>query len=177
MHVETMFVRALNAILARNRLLRSARADRGETSFFAVKPGPGCRLTGYEDSRPRFLGEGSLARPTGCERWRARKIDDEGKLWTFDPAASFTLEVELEAHGVAEAEFIVGRSDNAVWAAELVAKRLGLPPIAERDLGVGSTRRAPSSRRRRCPTAGHSPSRPTAGRCGSPIARRGRGRW
>ena len=134
MHVETVFVRALNAIFARNRLLRSARADRGETSFFAVKPGAGCRLTGYEDSRTRFLGEGSLARPTGCEPWRARKTDDEGKLWTFDPAASFTLEVELPAHGSAEAEFIIGRADNAVWAAELVAERLGLPPIDEVDL-------------------------------------------
>ena len=39
MHVETVFVRRLNAILARNRLLRSARADRGEVAFFAVKPG------------------------------------------------------------------------------------------------------------------------------------------
>jgi cyclic beta-1,2-glucan synthetase len=136
MHVETMFVAALNAILARNRLLRSARADRGETAFFAVKPGQSSRLIGYEDSRPRFLGEGSLARPTGCEPWRARKLDDEGKLWTFDPAASFTLAVDLEAHGVAEAEFIIGRSDNAVWAAELVAQRLALAPIAEADLKV-----------------------------------------
>ncbi len=59
MHVETVFVRALNAILARNRLLRSARADRGETAFFAVKPGVGAELVGYEDSRTRFLGEGS----------------------------------------------------------------------------------------------------------------------
>ena len=49
MHVETVFVRPLNAILARNRLLRSARADRGETAFFAVKPGPGTDLVGYED--------------------------------------------------------------------------------------------------------------------------------
>ena len=62
MHVETVFVRALNAIFARNRLLRSARADRGETSFFAVKPGAGAELVGYEDSRTRFLGEGSLMR-------------------------------------------------------------------------------------------------------------------
>jgi cyclic beta-1,2-glucan synthetase len=136
MHVETIFVRALNAILARNRLLRSARADRGETALFAVKPGQGCRLVGYEDSRTRFLGEGSLAKPTGCEPWRARKLDDEGKLWTFDPAASFTLAVDLEADGVAEAEFIIGRSDNAVWAAELVARRLALAPIAENDLKV-----------------------------------------
>ena len=56
MHVETMFVRALNAILARNRLLRSARADRGETSFFAVKPGRGRRtrrLRGFAHAVPR----------------------------------------------------------------------------------------------------------------------------
>jgi cyclic beta-1,2-glucan synthetase len=134
MHVETIFVRGLNAILARNRLLRSARADRGETSLFAVKPGAGVSLVGYEDSRTRFLGEGSLAAPTGCQPYRARKLDDEGKLWTFDPAASFTLAVELAAEGHAEAEFIVGRSDNAVWASELIVKRLGLPPFAEADL-------------------------------------------
>ncbi len=134
MHVETIFVRALNAILARNRLLRSARAHRGETSFFAVKPGAGVSLVGYEDSRTRFLGEGSLAAPTGCEPFRSRKLDDEGKLWSFDPAASFTLEVELAAGGRADAEFVVGRSDNAVWASQLIARRLGLAPIAEAEL-------------------------------------------
>ncbi len=134
MHVETIFVRALNAILARNRLLRSARADRGETSFFAVRSGAGAQLVGYEDSRTRFLGEGSLARPTGCEPWRWRKLDDEGKLWTFDPAASFTLAMTLPANGAAEAEFVVGRADNAVWASDLVARRLGLPPLAEPEL-------------------------------------------
>ena len=90
MHVETIFVRSLNAILARNRLLRSARAGRGETSFFAVRPGVGAELVGYEDLRIRFIGEGSLLKPTGCEPWRWRKLDDEGKLWPFDPAASFT---------------------------------------------------------------------------------------
>ncbi len=134
MHVETVFVRALNAILARNRLLRSARADRGEVAFFAVKPGAGAELVGYEDSRTRFLGESSLARPTGCEPWRWRKLDDEGKVWTFDPAASFSLEASLEANGSAEAEFIVGRSDNAVWASELISRRLGLAPLPESDL-------------------------------------------
>ena len=134
MHVETVFVRALNAILARNRLLRSARADRGETAFFAVKPGAGTELVGYEDSRIRFIGEGSLARPTGCEPWRWRKLDDEGKLWTFDPAASFTLQATLAAGAAAEAEFIVGRSDNAVWASELIARRLGLAPLPEPEL-------------------------------------------
>ncbi len=134
MHVETIFVRALNAILARNRLLRSARADRGEAAFFAVKPGAGAELVGYEDSRTRFLGEGSMAAPTGCEPWRWRKLDDEGKLWTFDPAASFSLELTLPANGAAEVEFVMGRADNAVWAAELIARRLELPALPEPDL-------------------------------------------
>src|SRR5271154_5701434 len=134
MHVETMFVRPLNAILARNRLLRSARADRGETAFFAVKPGAGTELVGYEDSRIRFIGEGSLLRPTGCEPWRWRKLDDEGKVWTFDPAASFTLEATLAPGAAAEVEFIVGRANNAVWASELIARRLGLAPLPEPEL-------------------------------------------
>ena len=134
MHVETMFVRPLNAILARNRLLRSARAERGEIAFFAIKPGPGAELVGYEDSRIRFIGEGSLMKPTGCERWRWRKLDDEGKLWPFDPASSFTVEATLAPGETAEAEFIVGRSDNAVWAGELIATRLGLPPLPEPEL-------------------------------------------
>jgi len=134
MHVETIFVRPLNAILARNRLLRSARADRGEVAFFAVKPGSRAELVGYEDSRIRFIGEGSLVKPTGCERWRWRKLNDEGKLWPFDPAASFTIEATLGPGEAAEAEFIVGRSDNAVWAGELIATRLGLAPMAEAEL-------------------------------------------
>ena len=134
MHVETVFVRSLNAILARNRLLRSARAGRGETSFFAVKPGLGVELVGYEDSRIRFIGEGSLLRPTGCEPWRWRKLDDEGKVWPFDPAASFTLEATIAPGAAAEAEFIVGRSDNAVWASELIARRLDLKRLPEPEL-------------------------------------------
>jgi cyclic beta-1,2-glucan synthetase len=134
MHVETIFVRGLNAILARNRLLRSRRADRGETSFFAVKPGPGVELVGYEDSRTRFLGEGSLIHPTGCEPMRSRKLDDQGKLWTFDPAASFSLEASLAANGEASVEFVVGRADNAVWASDLISRRLALPALPEPEL-------------------------------------------
>ena len=134
MHVETFFVRGLNAILARNRLLRSPRAFRGETSFFAVKPGPGVELVGYEDSRTRFLGEGSLSAPTGCERWRWRKLDDQGKLWTFDPAASFSLQASIPAGGEVEIEYIAGRSDNAVWASDLITRRLALAPLPEPEL-------------------------------------------
>ena len=73
-------------------------------------------------------------KPTGCERWRWRKLDDEGKVWPFDPAASFTLEATLAPGATAEAEFIVGRSDNSVWAGELIARRLGLAPLPEAEL-------------------------------------------
>ena len=168
MHVETVFVRGLGAILARNRLLRSARADRGETSFFAVKPGAGAQLVGYEDLRTRFLGEGSLADPTGCEPWRWRKLDDEGKLWTFDPAASFTLEVALAANGFAEAEFIIGRADNAVWASKLVTRRLALPSCPSPICSCGFMKRAPSSRRPRRRSVGPSNSRGRQGAAADP---------
>ncbi|MGO8834061.1 MAG: GH36-type glycosyl hydrolase domain-containing protein [Roseiarcus sp.] len=130
MHVETFFVARLNAILARNRLLRSPRAGRSEMAFFAARPlSPGVRLVGYEDSRARFIGEGSLANPTGIGAGRARKTDDEGKLWSFDPAASLTLEIELDANGVAELNFIAGLADNERAAADLIAERLDLPPV------------------------------------------------
>jgi cyclic beta-1,2-glucan synthetase len=135
MHVETFFIRQLNAILARNRLLRSPRAGRAEMAFFAVgNSSPGVRLVGYEDSRARFIGEGSLADPIGIGANRWRKTDDEGKLWSFDPAASLTLEIELAANGIAEIEFIAGRADNERAAADLIAQRLALAPIAQDDL-------------------------------------------
>ena len=50
------------------------------------------------------------------------------------PRASRSRLDARRAGGAAEAEFIVGRADNAVWAADLVAARLGLPPVAEADL-------------------------------------------
>jgi cyclic beta-1,2-glucan synthetase len=135
MHVETFFIQQLNAIFARNRLLRSPRAGRNEMGFFAARPGSdGVRLVGYEDSRARFIGEGSLSHPTGIGAWRWRKPDDEGKLWSFDPAASLTLEVELAANGSAEIEFIAGHADNEREAADRIARRLDLAPIADADL-------------------------------------------
>jgi cyclic beta-1,2-glucan synthetase len=137
MHVETFFITKLNAILARHRLLRSPRAGRAEMAFFAVRPiSPGVDLVGYEDSRARFIGEGSLANPTGIGAGRPRKLDDEGKLWSFDPAASLTLEVALPANGIVEIEFIAGRADNEREAADLIARRLDLAPIADAELAA-----------------------------------------
>ena len=153
MHVETIFVRALNTIFARNRLLRSVRADRGETSFFSVKPGANVHIVGYEDSRTRFLGEGSLSCPTGCEPWRWRKPDDEGKLWTFDPAASFSLDVMLGANGVAEAEFVVGRRRQSMSGRlSLWPRGWSFRPCPKPSFSRCSTRPGPLSRRHALPT-------------------------
>jgi cyclic beta-1,2-glucan synthetase len=135
MHVETFFVRSLNAIFARNRLLRSARAGRGEMAFFAARTlTSDARLVGYEDSRARFLGEGSMTAPQGLGETRPRSLDDQGKLWTFDPAASLSFDVDLPANGAADIEFIAGRADNERAAAELVARRLEIPAIAQQEL-------------------------------------------
>ena len=135
MHVETIFVRALNAILARNRLLRSARAHRGETSFFAVKPGAGVSLVGYEDSRTRFLGEGSLAAPTGCEPFRCAKTRRPGQALDLRPRR------ELHARSRAAGQRPTPRSSSSSAARttrsgprELIARRLGLPPLREAEL-------------------------------------------
>jgi cyclic beta-1,2-glucan synthetase len=135
MHVETFFIRDLNAIFTRNRLLRSNRAGRHEMGFFAVRAlSPGAKLVGYEDSRTRFLGEGSMTQPQGLDENRPRSLDDQGKLWTFDPAASLSLDIELAANGAAEVEFIAGRADNERAATDLIARRLNLTPIAEEEL-------------------------------------------
>ena len=134
MHVETVFVRALGAILARNRLLRSARAGRGETAFFAVKPGQGTTLVGYEDSRIRFIGEGSLARPTGCEPCAVAQARRRRQALDIRSRRQFHASGDASPRPAAEAEFIVGRADNAVWASELIARRLGVAPLREPDL-------------------------------------------
>ena len=131
---------------------------------FRGEAGRGRRLVGYEDSRARFLGEGSLAKPTGCEPARA-KLDDEGKLWTFDPAASFTPRNRTRRRRRRRAEFIIGRADNAAWAAELSRDGWACRPSPNADLQRDCTRRAPSNRHLRSPSAGLSPSRPTARSC------------
>ena len=63
----------------------------------------------------------------------------------------------LPANGAAEAEFVMGRSDNAVWASELIAAP-ARPAAAARTptSRAASTKPARSSRRTRCRAAGRS---------------------
>ena len=72
MHVETWFVRAWPAIFARNRLLRDrTRSEKRrrmsrEVCFHSVRIDAGtAHVVGYEDSRTRFIGEGTLRAPRG----------------------------------------------------------------------------------------------------------------
>ncbi len=131
LHVQTWFVRALNALFVRNRLLRGAGpAVSPETGFHAVRLGVGARLLGYEDSRTRFLGRGGMRNPAGLRPGAPRRPTDEGRLTPFDPAASLTVEVELPARRGAEITFVTGWGRDEYHAAALAAEHAGSGPIA-----------------------------------------------
>ena len=131
MHVETWFVRAWPAIFARNRLLRDrTRSEKRrrmsrEVCFHSVRIDAGtAHVAGYEDSRTRFIGEGTLRAPRGVEPGRARDPADEGLLSTFDPAASLTIAVEIAAHGTCDILFITGHARDEIAAAGILAGHL-----------------------------------------------------
>ena len=132
LHVETVFVGSLNAIFARNRLLReggqsfAARRMSREVYFHAVSlPEMGAVLEGYEDSRLRFRGDGDLRCPRGLEEGRARRPDDEGLLYSFDPAASLTIGIDVAAHGSCELLFVSGHAREEETAARLICRYFG----------------------------------------------------
>jgi cyclic beta-1,2-glucan synthetase len=136
MHVETWFVRSLHAVLARNRLLhdRTGRISRGLVFHAAGPVGTGAALTGYEDSRTRFIGTGDLRAPQGLEAGRPRRLDDEGFLYTFDPAASLTVAVDLPADGVCEIVFVNGYARDEAAAVRMLCENLALPVPSEAEL-------------------------------------------
>ena len=131
LHVETWFVGALGAVLARNRLLRDPATHRmsHETVFHAVRAAGEVRLVGYEDSRTRFLGPGGLRDPRGLGPEGRRAPDDEGSLYTFDPAASLTVAVDLPAKGRVEILFVTGRARSEWDAALRIAAAFAGPAL------------------------------------------------
>jgi cyclic beta-1,2-glucan synthetase len=131
-HMETRFVRPMNAILAVNRLLKSAERDvtkrrmSRESAFHAVKEAPsdGITLLGYEDSRSDFIGKGTLREPDGLRR--TRSPGDEGLIYTFDPIASLQLLVNLAPYGCADIAFLDGYGRDERCSLELIKRHLGL---------------------------------------------------
>ncbi len=131
LHVESWFFASLGAVLARNRLLRDPATHRmsHETVFHAVRAGEGVTLLGYEDSRTRFIGPGGLRDPRGLTAEGRREPGDEGSLYTFDPAASLTVAVDLPAKGRIEVLFLTGRARNEWEAALSIAEAFGRPAL------------------------------------------------
>ncbi|HEX4889218.1 MAG TPA: glycosyl transferase family 36 [Alphaproteobacteria bacterium] len=140
-HVGTVFVRKLGAIMARNRLLHNGhegslkkRMSR-EVAFHAVHAGASrlgpVQLLGYEDCRPHFIGTGTLKAPDILNGGQHRAIDDEGSLYSFDPAASLQLRVEIPPGGMIEIPFTDGYARDEYEAAALISRYAGqTPPLA-----------------------------------------------
>jgi cyclic beta-1,2-glucan synthetase len=131
MHMETRFVRPMNAILAVNRLLKSAERDltqrrmSRESAFHAVKetPAEGITLSGYEDSRIHFIGKETLRNPAGLRAMRSP--EDEGLLCSFDPIASLQLLVNMAPYGCADIAFLDGYARDEARALRLITRHLG----------------------------------------------------
>ncbi|MCX7630401.1 MAG: hypothetical protein N2038_09135 [Geminicoccaceae bacterium] len=135
LHVATWFLPCLGAVLARNRMLpggaRRPEADRPwpEVAFHAVGIGSdgSVRLAGYEDSRSRFLGAGGIARPDGLALGAPRPVEDAGRLYTFDPAASLALDIDLPPRGRVRIRFVDGYARDRDRAVALIARYTGNP--------------------------------------------------
>lgn len=173
LHVGTWFVRPLNALLARNRLLKDPRRTAGtrrrsrEVLFHAVRETPERMVTlaGYEDSRLYFIGSETLRSPEGLSRpyW---KPEVEGLLYSFDPIASLRLRIEMPARSTTEVTFVDGYAEDEAQAALLICRSLGLAwPYGEAaeacSSRAGARRHSPSSlvpKSMRSPHADHVPS-------------------
>ncbi|WP_448510484.1 GH36-type glycosyl hydrolase domain-containing protein [Immundisolibacter sp.] len=143
-HIGTHFVAPLGALLAHSRLLTDARGrPAGETAFHAVATdGQAVRLVGYEDNRGRFVGAGGVGHPDGLAAGAPRTPDDQGLLYSFDPAFSLTVEVSIPARSKARVCFVTGFAPDAAAAARLIARQLGtaLPAPAVLATALGAIR-------------------------------------
>ncbi len=144
LYVGTRFVAPLCAILAHDRRMHGARQPVAHrpVGFHAVRTGRdgAVRLTGYEDSRPRFIGSGTLREPRSLAEGRARAPGDEGLLHTFDPCASLRVEVALAPRGSATLDFIDGWVEDEREAPALIARHLGIEVPDATALAPGFTR-------------------------------------
>ena len=138
-HVGTIFVRNLGAVMARNRLLHNGNGDphkrrmSREVAFHAVHVDTDrigqVQLLGYEDCRPHFIGVGTLGAPDILNSGQHRTIDDEGSLYSFDPAASLQLRIEIPPGGIVDIPFTDGYARNEYEAAAYISRYAGTPPV------------------------------------------------
>ena len=135
LHVATWFVRELGAVLARNRLIKTAYPDPArqraarEIAFHAVGAAEqgAARLIAYEDNRACFIGSGTLRDPAAFAAGGMRDPEDEGLLYSFDPIAALRVLVELPPGGTAEIAFLDGLAADEAAAAAIIGRELGRP--------------------------------------------------
>ncbi len=150
-HVGTTFIRKLGAVMARNRLLRNGRANphkdciSREVAFHAVhvdtdRLGP-VQLLGYEDCRPHFIGTGTLRAPDILSSGQHRSIDDEGQLYSFDPAASLQVRIEIPPGGTVEIAFTDGYARDEYEAAAYISRYSGKPSLDAAEFDAVFTRK------------------------------------
>ncbi|CAM9231655.1 unnamed protein product [Phaeothamnion confervicola] len=139
LHVGTVFVRSLNAVMARNRLLHNDAAKpqhrrmSREIAFHAVHVNAGplgqVQILGHEDCRTRFIGAGTLDAPQTLSGGQHRSVEDEGLLYSFDPAASLQLRVKIPPGGDIVIPFTDGYAPDEYAAAAYIQKFAAMPAL------------------------------------------------
>jgi len=117
-----------------------------EVAFHAVHIDPGAagpvQFLGYEDCRPHFIGTGTLATPDILNGGRHRPAADEGSLYSFDPAASLQVRVEIPPGGMIEIPFTDGYASDENEAAACISLYAGrTAPVASELKGIFARKR------------------------------------
>ena len=106
--------------------------DACRTRSASMRSASPARARPWSATRIRAPGSSAWAasaiRP-GLRPTRPRRPDDEGSLYTFDPAASLTVELVLPAKGIAELVYATGHARDEVAAADIIAALTGVAPI------------------------------------------------
>ncbi|HEX4975908.1 MAG TPA: hypothetical protein VFV48_08500, partial [Pseudomonadales bacterium] len=123
-HVGSCFIKSLNALMVRNRLLQDPVSKRSssEVAFHAVALPAQAELLGYEDNRQHFIGTGTLSMPAMLSGGLHRPVEDEGLLYSFDPALSLQLRIELPPGASVDIPFIDGYACNEYQAAQRISQ-------------------------------------------------------
>jgi cyclic beta-1,2-glucan synthetase len=132
-HIATWFVPELQAVFARNRMIKSVPTAHGgarpspEVYFHAahIPDRSRTRLTGYQDSRIAFVGDGTLRDPAGLTA-PPLGLEDRDLHYTFDPIASLRVSFDLEPGQMSEMFFADGYAPSAAEGSAMLRRVLGL---------------------------------------------------
>ena len=132
-HIATWFVPALQAVFARNRMIKTAPNAPGGPRpspevYFHAAHAPDqtrVRLLGFQDSRNAFAGDNTLRDPHGLHA-PLLSLDDRDLHYTFDPIASLRLCFDLQPGESAEAMLVDGYAPSAEEGSRMLRGILGL---------------------------------------------------